>query len=182
MKLIVGLGNPGEKFKNTRHNLGFTVVDGFAKSEGLSWRYSPDFLGYYIKTADLVVFKPSTFMNKSGEAVLATVNFFKIKKNDILVIHDDLDLEFGKIRFVFDSSSAGHRGVESLIQSIGNYEFGRLRVGIRRPSEDIDPEKYVLEKFSDDEQVKLPQTIKKCVEAVESYIDERIEATMNRFN
>ncbi|OGD89652.1 aminoacyl-tRNA hydrolase [Candidatus Curtissbacteria bacterium RIFCSPHIGHO2_12_41_11] len=182
MKLIVGLGNPGAKYKNTRHNLGFMVVDGFAKSEGLAWRYNQDLLCYYFKSSDFILIKPSTYMNKSGESVRLVSNFYKIEPKDILAVHDDLDLEFGKIRFVFDSSSAGHKGVESLIESLGGYEFGRLRVGIARPPDGVDPEKYVLEEFTPKEQQELPSLISRSLEAVKSYIEFGIEAAMNRYN
>jgi len=200
MKLIVGLGNPGQKYKNTRHNLGFVIVDSFAMDHKLAWQYSSDFMCYFIKAkleknidekpGDFVLVKPSTYMNKSGESVLAVANFYKIDGKDILVIHDDLDLEFGKIRLLFERSSAGHKGVESVIESLGGYEFGRLRVGIDSPRsaggaghpENIDPEKYVLEEFPDKGQEKLKEVIAKCQQALESYIDLGLEATMNRFN
>jgi len=201
MKLIVGLGNPGAKYKNTRHNLGFMIVDSFAKNHKLSWRYSSDFMCYFIKAkleqnidespGDFVLVKPSTYMNKSGESVLAVAKFYKVSGKDILVIHDDLDLEFGKIRLSFERSSAGHKGVESVIEGLGGYEFARFRVGIDSPRlrlgeaghpENIDPEKYVLEEFSEEEQGELKEVIAKCEQALESYIDLGLETTMNRFN
>lgn len=181
MKLIVGLGNPGAKFKNTRHNIGFMVVEAFAKESGLSWRYSADFMGFFIKSQEFVLLKPSTFMNKSGESVKNVLHFFKIDKKDILAIHDDLDLEFGKIRISFDSSSAGHKGVESLIESLGGFDFARLRIGINKPA-GVDPEKYVLEEFMPEEQIKLPDLITRAGEGIRSYLESGIEATMNRFN
>ena len=133
MKLIVGLGNPGEKYRSTRHNLGFMVVESFVKNLGLSWRYNPDWIASWAKTEEFVIIKPSTFMNKSGEATRAVLNFFKINSKDFLVVHDDIDLAFGKIRISYDSSSAGHRGVDSVIESLGTFEFSRLRIGLGRP-------------------------------------------------
>src|SRR3989344_6002632 len=97
MKLIVGLGNPGAKYKNTRHNLGFMVVDGFAKSEGLAWRYNQDLLCYYFKSSDFILIKPSTYMNKSGESVRLVSNFYKIEPKDILAVHDDLIWNLAKL-------------------------------------------------------------------------------------
>ena len=182
MKLIVGLGNPGLKYRNTRHNLGFMVVDSFAKNWGLSWRYSPDWIASWAKTEEFVIIKPSTFMNKSGEAVKGVLNFFKINLRDLLVIHDDIDLEFGKIRISYDSSSAGHRGVDSVIESLGTFEFSRLRIGLGRSLKNIDPEKYVLEDFTDSEQKKLPEIINTCEEAVRAYLSSGVESIMNRFN
>lgn len=187
MKLIAGLGNPGSKYRNTRHNLGFMVVDVFIRGEGLSWRVDSDLLCYLAKGQDLVVIKPTTFMNKSGEAVEFVASFFKIDASDILVIHDDLDLPFGKIRMSFDSMAAGHKGVQSVIESLSGPDFARLRVGIDRSSPEAsdgkgDPEKYVLEDFSMQEKKGLDELIGRCSVAIKSYLDGGTEATMNRFN
>ena len=188
MKLIIGLGNPGIKYKNTRHNLGFLVVDSFAKNNGLSWRYNPDWICYFAKTDEFAVIKPSTFMNKSGEATREVLNFFNIDPKNVLAIHDDLDLDFAKIRISHDSQSAGHRGVNSLIEGLGTFEFSRLRIGIGHPNQkeegdkQTDPEKYVLENFTDEEQKKLPAIIKTCEEAIAAYLASGVEATMNQFN
>ena len=191
MKLIVGLGNPGAQYKNTRHNIGFMAIDNFAKNLSVEWKYSPDWVCYFIKKADYLLIKPKTFMNSSGNAAKAVVNFYKINLKEILVIHDELDLDFGKIRLSFDSTSAGHKGVESVIKRVGSFEFARLRIGIGSPRKTLDEinqptgvdgEKYVLENFSKKEQVELPKIIKQSQQAIESYIDEGISATMNRFN
>lgn len=181
MKLIVGLGNPGEKYRGTRHNLGYLVLDAFAKSKALSWRYSSEWLGFYTKTEEFVLLKPSTFMNRSGESVRPAVNFFKIENRNTLIVHDDLDLELGKIRISFDSSSAGHNGVESIIGAFGNAEFARLRVGIGKAPKGKG-EEYVLKKFTSEEEKKLPDVIQKATEAINTYLDSGIEATMNSFN
>jgi len=185
MKLIVGLGNPGNQYRDTRHNIGFVIADSIAKDEVRGWHYSPDYLGYFIKTSDFVLLKPSTFMNKSGEAVRNISNFFKIDKKDILAIHDDLDLEFGRIRVSFDSSSAGHNGVASIIKSLGTMDFTRLRIGISHPRQKelrIDVDKYVLEKFDEAEVKELGSIIGKSKEAVKTFITSGIDATMNAFN
>lgn len=197
MKLIAGLGNPGSKYENTRHNFGFMVVDSLVKSKGLSWRVSSDLLCYFSKDLEVVVIKPTTYVNKSGEAVKAASNFFKVGRHDILAVHDDLDLEFGKIRLSFDSISAGHKGIDSLIESLGGYDFARLRIGIGlprldsesqragevgRPKGKKDVEKYVLEEFSKSEQNQLGAVVKKCNEAIDSYLSDGLTATMNRFN
>lgn len=185
MKLIVGLGNPGAQYKSTRHNIGFLVADSFAKEEGRGWHYSPDYLGYFIKSGEYILLKPSTFMNKSGESVRSAANFFKIEKKDILVVQDDLDLDFGKIRVSFDSSSAGHNGIASVIESLGSMDFARLRVGISHPREKeikMDVDKYVLARFDENEAPELNDIIRKSVEAVRSFVVSGIEATMNAFN
>lgn len=188
MKLIVGLGNPGAKYKNNRHNVGFMIVDIFAIEVGLSWRYSRDFMCYFAKTKEFVLAKPSTYMNASGESVVAVCNYFEIDSADILVVHDDLDLEFGKIRLSFNGSSAGHRGVGSVNVGLGTEDFARLRFGIGRPApaatdgKPSSAERYVLEDFSDNQKDQLPEVIAKCEEAIKSYLDAGLEATMNRFN
>lgn len=196
MKLIVGLGNLGKKYANTRHNFGYIVLDSFARDRGFSWRYNPDFPAYYIKSHlktvddsgfssrgdDFVLIKPATFMNHSGVSTLTASNFFKIEKKDILVVHDELDLPFGKIRLAFDSMSAGHKGVDSIIESISAVEFGRLRVGIGRPSKKSETEKYVLRQFTKEESKNLNGIIDICKEAIESYLADGINVAMNRFN
>ncbi len=212
MHLVVGLGNPGKKYTKNRHNLGYLIVDEFAREEGLFWRYNPDWTSYYVKShkqpavvssgakgvIDYVLLKPTTFMNKSGAAVKSASIFFKIPKSDILVIHDDLDLPFGKIRLAFDSMSAGHKGVDSVIESMAGVEFGRLRIGIGRPSRSTyakasvdkkasdgkqkETENYVLSDFTREEQKELKNIIKISKEALKSYLSDGIFATMNRFN
>lgn len=192
MKLIVGLGNPGEKYKNNRHNLGFMVIDSYASMLGLEWSYSSDWICFWAKNNDLLLIKPTTFMNKSGAAVKAVCDFYKIDMGDILVICDDVDLPFAKIRLAFDGLSAGHRGVDSVIQYVGGFDFTKLRVGIGHPSrkaaddksttQPLDVSNYVLEDFPAGERKKLDGVIIKCQEAVSSYIADGIEATMNRFN
>ena len=198
MKLIAGLGNTGPKYKNNRHNLGFILVDSFVKSQGLSWRYGADFMCYWLKSNKFLVIKPTTYMNKSGASVKAVSGFYKIEIKNILVVHDDLDLDFGKIRLSFGGSGAGHKGVESVIESLGTPEFVRLRAGIGLPrltrveagrslpeatdGKPSDAEKYVLEDFTNEEQVKLAEIIQNCQEAIKSYLEFGIQATMNRFN
>lgn len=191
MKLIVGLGNPGKKYAKNRHNLGFMVVDELVRNEGLSWRYSPDWIAYYRKKGDdYVLLKPATFMNRSGLAVKAASNFFKIPKKDILVIHDDLDLPFGKIRLSFDSLSAGNKGIDSIIENLAGVDFGRLRIGIGsprkaeagKPKRKADTEKYVLSDFTKEEQKDLKNIIIMSKEAIKSYLADGVQATMNRFN
>lgn len=206
MKLIVGLGNPGNKYRKNRHNLGFMVVDLFVKNLGLSWRYSPDWIAFYAKDNN-VYLKPSTFMNKSGVSVAALANFYNIDSKDVLIIYDDVDLPPGKLRLAFNGLSAGHHGIDSVIECLGGVEFARLRIGIGSPrrvlgeagrpsSEATDGKQsekngkgytkevsdYVLEDFNKEEEKRLPELIKNCEEAINSYISDGIEATMNKFN
>ncbi|MEK7580840.1 MAG: aminoacyl-tRNA hydrolase [Patescibacteria group bacterium] len=186
MKLIVGLGNPGAKYGKNRHNLGFMVVDLFVKNFGLSWRYSPDWIAFYAKDKN-VYLKPSTFMNKSGVSIAALANFYNIDSKDILIIYDEVDLPLGKIRLAFNGLSAGHHGIDSIIECLGGVEFARLRVGIGRPEKSEkgytkEVSDYVLEDFNKEEEKRLPGLIKNCEEAINSYISDGIEATMNKFN
>ncbi len=181
MKLIVGLGNPGKKYEGNRHNLGFMVVDAFAVACGLEWTKNHDLMCDLAKDGELVVIRPQTFMNRSGDSVRAVANFYKVDPKEILVICDDVDLEFGKIRLAFDGSSAGHKGVESVIEGLGTAEFNRLRVGIGRPSVG-EVESFVLLDFLPEEKEKLQPTLKKAVEAIGSYLADGISATMNKFN
>lgn len=128
-----------------------------------------------------MIIKPKTFMNRSGESARLVSNFFKIDVENVLVVHDDLDFDFGKIRLAIDGSSAGHNGVASVIESLGKADFARLRMGISHP-QNGDPEKYVLEDFTSDESKKLPAIIIRGCEAIQSFLHEGIEATMNKFN
>lgn len=187
MKLIVGLGNPGNKYANSRHNLGFMVIDEYVKGLGLSWRYSPDWLCFYTKNASTVFVKPSTFMNKSGVSVSAVANFYNIANEDVIVAYDDVDLPFGKVRLAFNGLSAGHHGIESVIESLGSVDFGRLRVGIGRPEplengKTIETADFVLEDFGEKEKKELGVVIAKCKDALDSYLLDGIGATMNKFN
>ncbi len=184
MKLIVGLGNPGAKYRNTRHNFGFTVVDALAVDLGLSWQGSEDWNCFFAKNEEVVTIKPTIFMNVSGQAVSAVSNFYKIENKDILVAHDDLDIDFGKIRMGFDGSAGGHHGVESVIEDLAGMDFARLRLGIKPPEKaaGFDGVNYVLGKFTAEEQKELPKTIDCGVDAIKSYLAEGVMATMNRYN
>ncbi len=181
MKLIVGLGNPGKKYVANRHNLGFMVADAFAVNRGLAWTKNRDLMGDLAKEGELVVVKPQTFMNRSGDSARAVANFYKIDPKEILVIADDVDLEFGKIRLAFGGASAGHRGVESAIEGLGTADFNRLRIGVGRPTLG-EVESFVLLDFSSEEKKKLPEVIKRAQEAVDAFLESGIEATMNKFN
>lgn len=190
MKLIVGLGNPGKKYAGNRHNLGFMVADAFATEKGLAWTKNRDLMGDLAKDGELVIVKPQTFMNRSGDSIRAASNFYKIGPKDILVIADDVDLELGKIRLAFGGASAGHKGVESAIEGLSTSDFARLRVGVGRPTPvasdgkpaNIEVEDFVLSDFLVEEKTKLAAIIKQAVEATGAYLESGIFATMNRFN
>jgi len=200
MKLIVGLGNPGEKYEYTRHNIGFMVVEKLVREllpvtrSEKAWKEESKFSGKLCKISDnILLLKPQTYMNRSGGAVLATVNFFKIKIADIWVIHDDIDLPLGKIRIRVGGGSAGHNGVESIINSLHSPDFVRFRLGIGKGKLNLqhsadynlhrrEIEKYVLSSFRDNEGGEVKKLIKHTVEAVRIAISDGLDKAMNRFN
>lgn len=165
--LVVGLGNPGQKYARTRHNIGFMVIEEFAKANDFSkWDQSKN-LKSQISIANLgqnrvMLAKPQTFVNQSGEAVKAVQHFYKIQNSETLVIHDELALPFGQLRTRLGGSAAGHNGVKSLISHIGE-DFGRLRIGIGSDlAAKADAEKFVLSDFSKAEQAKLPSILREA--------------------
>ncbi len=200
MKLIVGLGNPGDKFKYTRHNIGFMVVERIVKDK-LSllpslraWKSEDKFLAQICKIEDeLLVMKPQTYMNLSGMAVSKVANFYKISPSDIWVVHDDIDLPLGKIRIRMGGASAGHHGIESIMKEIGTSDFLRFRLGIGLGKLDKphtadhnlhrrDVEKFVVSLFRQNEAGDVKKLIKNASEALKIALDKGIDKAMNRFN
>lgn len=186
MILIVGLGNPGEKYENTRHNVGFMVVDRFLKKAtpvGESvWKSEPKFNSLSAKVGkEMFIVKPNSFMNASGEVIRKFLNFYKISPFALYVVHDDLDLPLGKIKISYGRGSAGNKGVESIIEQIKSNNFVRVRVGIGSGKK-IDEEKYVLSDFEKNEAGKLKQAVKKAVEALEFILKKGAEEAANRYN
>ena len=189
MKLIIGLGNPGEKYIQSRHNLGFMVLDELARKvlslSKTKWVENKKFNSQFIKiNPQLILVKPQTMMNASGFAVAKLASFYKIKSRDIWIIHDDVDLLLGKIKIRLGGAAAGHHGVESVIQQLGTDEFVRFRLGIGKPSrrENKLVEDYVLHSFDNHEVGKLKTTIKKAVKAIKVTLDGNLEKAMNQFN
>jgi PTH1 family peptidyl-tRNA hydrolase len=193
MKLIVGLGNPGRIYARNRHNIGFMCVRHFAKTQGI--RFDKKQGQARIGTGEvagnkLIVARPQTHMNLSGESVIRLVNKFNISLKDIIVIHDDLDLPLGKIRLSQGSGSGGHKGVDSIITHLGSLDFPRLRVGIGRPpiiegsAEDREAEvvAYVLNDFTLEERKTITQVIPKVSEAILNLLSEGLTAAMNKYN
>lgn len=153
MKIVFGLGNPGLEYAKNRHNTGFIIVDVLAESKGLTWENNSKLSCNLAKGKDVIFAKPSTFMNNSGKALLALKEYFKVGLEDICVVHDDVDLEFGKVKEQRGAGHAGHRGVMDIIGVLGTQDFLRIRVGIGRPSADseIPVDRFVLMDFSDAE-------------------------------
>ncbi|MDA3966512.1 MULTISPECIES: aminoacyl-tRNA hydrolase [Helicobacter] len=162
MFLIVGLGNPGNKYKNNRHNIGFMVVDFLVSFLEASLQSNKDFSGELYKKNDLLLLKPSTFMNLSGKSVLSVINFYNV--SSFLVIHDDLDLKFGAVRFKVGGGSGGHNGLRSIDSMCGN-EYCRIRYGIGKPELKEQVASYVLSDFTTDEIKYNESLIKHCANA-----------------
>ena len=185
MKIIVGLGNPGPEYARTRHNLGFMVVDRMAEALGggsfKGGRFKADTLQVEKEGAKILLAKPTTFMNVSGDSVGRLLGFYKRGVDSLLVIHDDMDLPLGRIKFVTDGSSGGHNGVESIIEGLGTKSFHRLRLGVGHPAQagTID---YVLSPFSKDEKVLVEEVLKRSVEALSFYFTNGMIKTMDKYN
>ena len=186
MVLIVGLGNPGESYKKTRHNAGFRVLDKVADSFSVGlkkWRLLPNALvgRGRIERVECVLMKPLTFMNRSGPSVKKAAGFFNIPCKDVLVVHDDIDLAFGRLKIKEKGGDGGHQGVRSLIDALGDDHFARLRLGVGRP-ETVDAADYVLGKFKPDEEKALNQIITMARDAIITILGEGTKEGMNRFN
>lgn len=151
MKLIVGLGNPLEKYEKTRHNVGFILLDDYSDKNNLSWTISPKLVSQLVVREDFILCKPQTYMNNSGDAVSKVMNYYKLFPTDLVVIHDDVDLEFARTKRQFGSSAAGHHGVENIFDKIGTQDFWRIRVGVGRPKDQTPVDDFVLNDFTDEE-------------------------------
>lgn len=190
VKLIVGLGNPGRKYKFTRHNLGQSVLNqwqkklrfpGFKLRKKLEVQLSEGKLG----KEKIILALPKTYMNSSGKAVRHLKKYCKIRVNNIIVIHDDIDLPLGKIRIGKGRGAAGHKGVQSIIDNLKNNNFVRMRVGIKPKGYTIGPknlEKFVLKEFTNKEREVVIKSIKKCMAALQLTLEEGLEKAMNQFN
>lgn len=163
MKLIIGLGNPGKKYERTRHNTGFIMLDSIAKNFKLNKKLEAEI----VKKKDVIFAKPQTFMNESGRAIAKIIKFYKVHLKNIYIIHDDKDLNFGTLRIRPSGSSAGHKGVQSIIEHLCTQNFTRFRVGIKNPLiEKMDTADFVLSNFSREEQKELPEIIKAVISAL----------------
>lgn len=194
MRLIVGLGNPGEKYALTRHNIGFMVLDKLAKKlvsgSEIKWNFDHKAKAEIltIENPGIILVRPQTFMNASGQAVARILKYHEIKaSDDLFIVHDDVDLPLGKVKIRLGGASAGHHGVESIIRELRSAEFTRIRLGIGRPrtgeiKSTKDVENYVLEGFGESERGELKKMVKKAVEALELIIEKDIASAMNKYN
>jgi len=197
MKLVVGLGNPGEKYKNTRHNLGFVVVDKLGKKvkgQGESWKFEKKFkaelLDFTLFASPLTLVKPQTYMNNSGLAVKMLTAYYNIHTTDLIIIHDDLDLPLGKIKVRLGGSGAGHHGVESIINTLGTDQFIRVRLGIGNEKShsgehkriSFSAENFVTEEFLTKDKSEVKSMIKQALKAIEIIFGQGLEAAQRQFN
>lgn len=156
MKLVVGLGNPGKKYEKTRHNVGFILLDEYVEENDLNWKFERKFNAEIAKDGDLTLAKPQTFMNKSGQSVAKLVEYFEIDLDDLVVVHDDVDLDFGVVKKQKGRGDAGHKGVKNIVKVLGSNEFWRQRVGVgRSENADMDTDDWVLMNFNSAEYVQI---------------------------
>lgn len=184
MKLIVGLGNPGLEYKNTRHNIGFIIIDDFARSYGIeSWKnkFNGDYQDVVINNEKVILLKPLSYMNLSGEVVKKFVDFFKIDINDILIINDDLDLKIGSFKLKPSGSSGGHNGLKNIELHLGTKNYKRLKIGISN-NKNIDTKDYVLGKFSNEEMEILSKIIKVSDAILYDFLNCSFDKVMNKYN
>ncbi len=183
--LIAGLGNPGQKYEMTRHNVGFLVVDEFLKSIAGQINYKDEKKALVAKTEFLghtiLIVKPQTFMNLSGESVQALMTFYKVKKDDLLVVQDDLDIPFGAFRFFYDRSPGGHNGIKNIHEKLGA-AYSRLKVGIRAEMGPIPVDRFVLMNFDADEQSKFNDLFEHSTKSIKAFIELGRDKAANQFN
>ena len=184
MKLVVGLGNKGREYENTRHNMGFMLVDRYLQYKNITDKFKEKFNAMYIETTinnEKVIFiKPMTYMNNSGIAVRAFLDFYKLNSEDVLVISDDLDLDLGKFRLRRNGSSGGHNGLKSIISHLGTDNFKRLRIGISNDKDDVI--NYVLSKFSKKELNEIDIMFDTLVDVLDDYFVMDFTSLMSKYN
>ncbi len=185
--LVVGLGNPGSQYQHTRHNVGFMVVDSLCEQhESFAWQSSQRFSGMHatgkLASKAVVLSKPQTYMNLSGRSVQALAQFYRIPVDRVIVIHDDVDLELGRLKIKSGGGDGGHKGIQSIAQQMGSSQFFRIRVGIGRPSYSGQMTNFVLGSFGEDELPLVKDQIHKAGQAVGSLLSRGLKETMNRFN
>jgi len=180
--VIVGLGNPGARYAETKHNFGFNVINVFARNRNLSFRAGRGSYVYTRSSDGLILVKPTSYMNLSGPPVIQALNFFNADSSQLLVVYDDIDLPLGSIRFRGNGSSAGHKGMESIIQALGSVEFNRMRMGIATDAQMKPSEKYVLKPFRKSDMVTYDDVVETSVQALDYYVKNPLKDTMNQYN
>ena len=185
MKLIVGLGNPGTEYTNTRHNIGFLAADNIAARNRITFKescFNAHLTQGTLFDENVLIAKPSTYMNLSGEAISAITEHYNLPPEDIIVIHDDMDIDFGRIKIKTRGGSAGHRGIESIIYNLQSDEFLRIRVGIGKPEDNAEPVDYVLQNFKEEENKELTRVLDNINNCIETIYKSDPETAMNKFH
>ncbi len=183
--LIIGLGNPGREYKDTRHNIGFMLIDHLADrigARGMKVQSKAIVTSGLFEEHKLILAKPQTYMNLSGQSVQGLLHFYKIPLENLIVAHDDLDIPFGTIRIRPTGGPGGQRGMANTIELLGTKDFPRLRLGIGRPPGRMEPKDYVLQDFSKDEQKILPEILARASDAALEFVLRGLNAAMNKFN
>lgn len=185
MKLIVGLGNPGREYELTRHNIGFMAIDELAKRWNISLneqKFKGVFGAGFVNGEKIILLKPLTYMNLSGESIRPLMDYYKIDVEDFVVLYDDLDIPVGKLRLRMKGSAGGHNGVKSTISHLGTQEFQRIRMGIDRPKNGMKVVDYVLGRFTSEEIPDVNHSIEKAADACEEWLNKPFLQIMNTFN
>ena len=185
MKIVVGLGNPGTKYKGTRHNVGFDVIAELARRYGADkpqLKYNAECQDVLMRGEKVLLTAPLTFMNRSGESVWQFIKFYQPDPEDVVVICDDMNLPNGRLRWRPSGSAGGQKGLQDIIQKVGNQEIPRLRIGIGRPPGRVDVTSWVLGRFRDEERTDIEIAVQRAADSVEYWVQEGIEPTMTEFN
>jgi PTH1 family peptidyl-tRNA hydrolase len=182
MKAIAGLGNPGIKYSGTRHNFGFMVIDKFAEQKSAVFKAGRGEYVYSKVNPELILIKPTTYMNNSGYAIKSAMDYFKIHVNDLTIVYDDIDLPLGTVRFREKGQAAGHRGIEDVIYHLSSHVFPRVKMGIANDGQMRPSEKFVLRKFRKDEQESVEESLDFTCDALEFSLNHSIQETMNKYN
>ncbi len=183
--LLIGLGNPGREYANTRHNFGFMLIDRISvrlNARGMKVQSKAIVLDARYEERKLILAKPQTYMNLSGQSVQGLVHFYKIPLPNVMILSDDLDLPFGTIRIRPSGGPGGQRGLSSILEKLGTKEVQRMRLGIGRPPGRMDPADYVLQQFSKDETQLLSETLDRAADAVLEFVQNGLNSAMNKFN
>jgi PTH1 family peptidyl-tRNA hydrolase len=183
--LIIGLGNPGREYKDTRHNIGFMVIDRIAlrlNAQGIKLQAKAIVTDALYQERKLILAKPQTYMNLSGQSVQGLLHFYKIPIENLIVAHDDLDIPFGTLRIRPSGGPGGQRGMASTIEQLGTQDFSRLRLGIGRPPGRMDPKDYVLQAFSKEDQKLLPEVLDRAADAALTFVTDGLNKAMNKYN
>ena len=185
MLLIAGLGNPGQQYKNTRHNIGFMLLDHLARKANVTFsesKWKAAVARTVIGKESALLLKPVTFMNLSGTAVAAAANFYKLTADRVIVVHDDLDMALGRVKIVAGGGDGGHKGVRSIMECLGTRDFPRMKIGIGRPPANIPADRYVLGRFESEELAVINAKMAAMVDGINIFAEQGIAAAMNNIN